>query len=158
MPANNAANETTITQMLLPSRIIAGALPAGVIIFVVVAISLRLGQPPGETFLAPVGAGFAVVIVLLRIAVLGVLGRQRGSSAPETLALVRLYQVRMIVGLAMLEGAALFNAVAFLLEGHWWSLAVVGVLLAFMLAAFPTRMAVQQWLDDRKGTASFRAT
>jgi hypothetical protein len=67
--------------------------------------------------------------------VLGLLDRRGGSPAPETLGLMRQYQVRMIVGLAMLEGAALFNTVAFLLEGHWWSLAVVGVLLAFMLAA-----------------------
>jgi hypothetical protein len=64
----------------------------------------------------------------------------------------------MIIGLAMLEGAALFNGVAYLLEGHVWSLVVVGVLLAFRLAAFPTRMSVLQGIEDRKGTARFHTT
>src|SRR4051812_37245118 len=106
------ANETAIKQLLLTSRIIAGALSAGVIIFVAVAISLRLGQPPGEAFIAFVAAGFAAVILLLRMVVLSVLAGRRGSPAPETLALLRLYHGRLIIGLAMLEGAALFNGVA----------------------------------------------
>jgi hypothetical protein len=148
MQPHDPRDETAITQVLLVSRIILGGLASGVIFAVVAFISVRQNQPPGEPFLANYAAGCAGLFLLLRLAVLGIITRRRNASPRDLRTLLRLYQTRLIVGLAILEGAALFNAVAYLIAGQWWSLAVVGVLLALMLTSFPTRMGIEQWLDD----------
>lgn len=60
------------------------------------------------------------------------------------------YQARLVVGLAMLEGAAFFDLIAYLLEGRWWTILAAGVLLLWMLTAYPTAGKLARWLDDRR--------
>ena len=59
------------------------------------------------------------------------------------------YRGQLIVGLALLEGAAFFNLIALLLEKSIVSLAVVIVLLSFMAIKFPTRDKVSFWVQDK---------
>jgi hypothetical protein len=146
------ADERTIDQTLLTCRIIAGALVFGVVSFVTVAVVMRLGQAAaGAAVLSYVGVGAAAIAVIVRQIVPGIasgLAPQGGAASPAAGALA-LYQTRMIVGLAILEAAAFFNTIAYVLEGHWWSLVVVAVLVALMLGAFPTRTRLRQWVEDR---------
>ena len=65
------------------------------------------------------------------------------------------YQTRMIVGLAVLEGAAFFNLVAYIIEGRWWSMVAVAVLLFWMLTAFPTVGKLARWAEDRRQLREF---
>ena len=48
------------------------------------------------------------------------------------LAFAPVYQTELIIKLALLEGAAFMNGVAYLVEVQWWSLAVMGTLLFVM--------------------------
>lgn len=157
MSADPPSNEPTIEPALLTCRIIAGALVFGVVTFAAVAIVLRLGDPPAAAMLMSlIAAGIAVAAAGARQVMVGVLsggtGTSQGVGPSGSLAL---YQTRMIVGLAILEGAAFFNVVAYILEGHWWSLAVTAGLVALMLTAFPTRSRLCQWVADREQLKTF---
>ncbi len=116
---------------------------------------LRLGQAPEpDAFISIVAAAVAGVVVVVRQVVLGVMSGQAvpkaGVAEPTPQAAFGLYQTRLIVGLGLLEGAAFFNLIAYLLEGHWWSYLVVAALLTWMLASFPTRDRLRRWIDDRE--------
>ncbi|MGC1273374.1 MAG: hypothetical protein WBC44_06670 [Planctomycetaceae bacterium] len=146
-----------MTQTLLVCRIIAGALIFGVVAFGTVAVVLRLGEPPGQnSFVSAIGAGFAFVTVIARQMFIGFLGGRTASQVPGTTsAALASYQTRMIAGLAILEGAAFFNLICYLIEGHWWSLAVVAALLAWMIASYPTRTRLLHWVEDREQLKTF---
>lgn len=152
------SDDAAVTQALTVCKIIAGALVFGVVAFAAVVIALRLGESPANAALVSyIAAGFAAVAVVARQVILGVLGGRTGTSqhGGGTAGVLALYQTRMIVGLALLEGAAFFNLVAYMLEGHWWTLAVVAALLAWMLAAFPTRTRLRRWVEDREQLKTF---
>jgi hypothetical protein len=56
------------------------------------------------------------------------------------------YQVACLIRGALLEGGIVLQAVAYLLEGEWWSLAVGGALLLFLIGAVPTRDTATRWI------------
>lgn len=157
MSAAPRPNDEAINGFALICKIIASSLIGGVLAFAGVAIVLRLGKPPAAAgLISAIAAGFAVASVLIRQVLLGLLaaraGGSRGLGAAGPLAP---YQTRMIIGLALLEGAAFFNLIAYLLEGRWWSLAVTAALVAFMLASYPTRGRIRQWVEDREQLKTF---
>lgn len=146
-------NDRELAPMLAACKIIAGSLIFGVIAFAAVAIALRLGRIPEQNSLVSViAAVFAAGTVVVRQVVLGMIAGRAVPSASEPTAPTSfgMYQTRLIVGLALLEGAAFFNVVAYLIEGHWWSFLVVTALLAWMLASFPTHGRLRQWVEDRE--------
>ena len=150
-------DDAALAPTLLLCRIIAGAMTFGVVAFATVAIVLRLGEPAeAARLLSLIGAIGGFVLVLVRQLIVGLLGGRAASLKPgQPYGAFAPYVSRMIVGLAILEGAAFFNLVCYLIEGHWWSLAVVGVLLVLMLAAFPTRTRLRYWLADREQLQTF---
>jgi hypothetical protein len=156
MSPEPTTDDPAITQVAVTCKIIAGALVFGVVAFAAVAVVLRLGQAPGGSLVSSVAAGLAAAVVVVRQVVLGVMGGRTGpSSMPGPIGALALYQTRMIVGLALLEGAAFFNIVSYIIEGQWWTLLVVAVLVAFMLAAFPTRTRLRRWVEDREQLKTF---
>ncbi|QDT62906.1 hypothetical protein [Calycomorphotria hydatis] len=64
---------------------------------------------------------------------------------------------RMIIRYAILEGAAMFNLVAFIIEQQWFSLAVVLVLLGITAFHFPTVSAIRHALEDRARMEDFES-
>ena len=74
------------------------------------------------------------------------------SSSPdsETEQLLAVYQTKAITSGAILEGAALGNLTAFLIEGHSYSLAIGLLLMLGILASFPTRQGVEDWLEQQR--------
>ena len=103
---------------------------------------------------ATIALGMAAFSIIGRLIVPGMIGSMtEKNSLAEFIAL---YQVRMIVGLAILEAAAFFNLVAFQLEHHWLSLAATGVLVIFMLANWPTRSKIQSWVRTQREMATLR--
>lgn len=150
-------DDDSITKFALVCKIIAGALIAGVLAFAAVAVVLRLGKPPAaDGLVSLIAAGVAAAALVIRQVALGFFGGRTGESqAVGAAGPLMLYQTRLIVGLAVLEGAALFNLIAYLIEGRWWSLAVAAVLVAFMLAAFPTRARLRRWVEDREQLRTF---
>jgi hypothetical protein len=64
--------------------------------------------------------------------------------------LLAVNQTRSIIAAALLEGAAFFGCVAYMVEGQVFTLAVPGVVLALMALTFPTRDRVGQWVDEQQ--------
>jgi len=71
------------------------------------------------------------------------------TSVPQTDAekLLTGYQTKTIIGVALLEGAAFLAITAYMLEGQVLSMVMAGILLAGMLAFFPTLASAEAWLD-----------
>lgn len=140
-------------------QIIAGALIAGVVVFgVVVVLALgALNQPPAEGIVKYMALGF-IALELVPFALVptfvtaeSITQAQAGNRLPEGDGLpYGLYQARMIIRFALLEGAAFFNLVAVIIEHHWWNLAAAGALAFLMLLMFPTRTRVEQWIETQR--------
>jgi hypothetical protein len=60
------------------------------------------------------------------------------------------YLNQLIVGAAMLEGAAFFGGVAYLVERNPIALAVALVLLAALVARFPTANLAERWTERQR--------
>ena len=69
-------------------------------------------------------------------------------TAPIGLPLAYLNQ--LIVGAAMNEGAAFFAGVAYLVEKNPIALAVALVLIAGLIARFPTASRVERWIEQQQ--------
>ena len=159
------------------AQIIAGSLVAGSSIFLIIALIIRASgrdglfadRPwdilPPKGLITLIGLIFAAMTVVLsfvvprsvvaniRKAIL--LSKAREGSAneePGSLNFYNAFNTKMIVGLALLEGAAFFNGIAFLLEGHIPSLIAVAVLIGLMLARFPTQSGIASWVEDQEST------
>jgi hypothetical protein len=136
------------------AQIICAALIAGVFFFL--GITQVIGPKKDEPFLAYFAAGFAALMIVMRFVVPAIAVRNQIQSLPEDVSddlmfrLFQIYQNRMIIGLALLEGAAFFNLIAYLTAGQIWTLAVVGLLLVLMLMMFPTLNQFENWAEDRK--------
>ena len=59
------------------------------------------------------------------------------------------YQSRLIVRAALLEGAAFFNLIAFIINHEWWSFAIAAVFAAINLSTFPSRDGLLSWIDQQ---------
>jgi hypothetical protein len=68
----------------------------------------------------------------------------------ETTDLCDLFQTRMIVTSASLEGATFFLLIAYLIEGTSSSLLGAIALMAFIGAMFPTFALVRRWMEEKR--------
>ena len=73
----------------------------------------------------------------------------------DDMALYGVYRTKLILGLAMLEGMAFFNIVACIMEHNWWSLALAGCLIVWMLMAFPSQGRVERWIETQRMNLGF---
>lgn len=153
---------------ILTCQIIAGAMYMGVVIFAGIAFVIQSGRDaadaePGELpILLIVAAVFTVTELAARQFVLMVYDRKlkeeiRGFD-PETDSTDRflaLYQTRLIVTMAMLEGGAFLGVVVYLIEGHWGGLAIAGFLLMLMAFGFPTESKFREWIRKHSGHSAY---
>ena len=141
-------------------RIIIGALLMGILTFAVVAAITRAqgNMPPlrGEPIVSYVAAGQGVIILLLQAIVPAAIATGMRKSLPAEPEVtperwLAVYQTRMIVGAALLEGAAFTFLIAYLIEGRPWTLAG-GLVCAALLAVlyFPTRERVERWVAAQR--------
>lgn len=156
-------------------QVIVGALAAGVLTFVGVVLAVVRGGVIGgqlqqEPLITHVAAGFAVVAAVLWGIVPGLItSRMRqaiagGNKSPLTTKLSNAaevrdvapltvaYQSRLIVGAALLEGAAFFNLIVYMLEQQPLSLVAAGVLLLIMLTQIPTVSRLEAWVESELST------
>lgn len=153
-------NVQTPRQMVLVMQIITAAILAGPVFFLLIVFVILEDQPPRDPLHAYFAAAFAALMIfghfLIRL-------RPKRSALPESkqgehfdphsdevfLALAPVYQVELIVKIALLEGAAFYNIIAYYLERQWWSLAVVAMLLGLIAIQFPTVTRIQQRLENQ---------
>lgn len=145
------------------AQIISGALIAGVLVFMAIVFTTGMApDPPAGQLLSLIGVVMGISSIFGRIVILKVLSvpptslNMDGVDTSElsdvnrrALSLFGIYQTQMIIGLALLEGAAFFNCVAYMQEGNVWSLGVVGGLVVIMLLSFPTRARVAFWIENK---------
>ena len=159
------AQRSQLAGQLVTMRILVGAMAAGVLVFLVLALAMASGRPDPESrishgaVLVACLAAIACAIVprlvtrsLLSAAAHGQAGQsaEPGGPAPEGQSavgpLLGLYQTRLLVSAAILEGAALLNIVAYVLEKQPLSIAVAVILLLLMLVQFPSQRRVEDWV------------
>src|SRR5262245_10085241 len=111
-------------QRLLVMRIIHGALCFGTVSTAVILVAIaNPGPPPVPPMLTWFGVAFAVFCLLQSLVVPYFIDSARrrrvaaGQSADDPDSWWTAYQTRLIIALALLEGAAFFQPVAYLLEG-----------------------------------------
>ena len=149
-----------MTQQMSPAnlvrttQIIIGALLTGVILFGAVAMT---GQSePKQSILTIAGAGLAGMQILMWIVIPGMtvrsqLNSMKGlSEADLMLRLGQAYQTQKIIGAALLEGAGLFNCVAYMIDRQTLTLGVVGTLIVLLASMFPTLGQYESWVDEMK--------
>ncbi|MDB5351877.1 MAG: hypothetical protein JWN86_3124 [Planctomycetota bacterium] len=153
------------------SQIIAGSLVAGVCMFLTVTFVMRSPKAfapapwdimPPQAMITLLGLVMAAMMIVLSFVIprqiVATSRRSLITTKPADLdksdvtgnGLFGVYQTQMIIGLAMLEGAAFFNVIAFLIEGHIPSLMAAGVLVLIMLSRFPTQGNIAAWVEDQK--------
>lgn len=149
------AEQQQITAALATLRIIAGALIMGVASFAAITIIIAGGAPNGNgTILFWIAIAVAVAGIIasqIATAIMSRAGAKQDLSVERSIAL---YTTRMIVGLAILEGAAFVNLVFFIITGRWLLFAAVALLVIFMFAKFPTRGGLVRWIEERKQLAA----
>jgi hypothetical protein len=78
-------------------------------------------------------------------------GQPPGTPPPagDVGKLVAVYQSQKIVGAALNNGVAFLAVVAYMVEGSPIALGLSVALILGVLLRFPTRPAVEQWVDDK---------
>jgi hypothetical protein len=161
-------------RMTMAMQIVVGALAAGIVSFLVVV--LVIGQPqaplPGDRLLTYLSVAVGLVAVVVALILPGVIVRNNRQAVlegkatastpkqapplPETLreigSLATGYQTALIVRSALLEGAAFFALVAFMLQQQKLSLIVAGALLLSLLGGFPTRSKLEDAIHSDRRT------
>ncbi|MBX3412055.1 MAG: hypothetical protein KF708_05000 [Pirellulales bacterium] len=159
---------------LMTQRIIVGALLQGTLVFLAVAIYLRVKEPEVDFTLglSPISVAAVVVAILVVLAQplvarwLVARSRQQiadgtwnppGGHSPadsyidtgDTGRLMAVYQTKTIVSCAMLEGAAFFATIAVLMEGAIICLVVAVALMVAIAARFPFERQVSEWIEQQ---------
>ena len=142
-------------------QIVVFAMMAGVVAFSIVA--LLMGKPAdGTPLLTYVAAGATAAAIVTRLVVprIYISHAVERLAAPTDLAargegpteqqLANVFSTATILGVALLEGAAFFNLVAYLLEAQLLSLLIVGMLLLAMGLHFPLLGSVTAWVRQRE--------
>lgn len=138
------------------SQIITAALIGGVICFSIAAYFMTNEGEARFPIVSMVAAGVAGVNATLQFVVPQIMvssqtAKLSGKAEPElSQGLAALYQSKLIVGMALLEGAALFNLVAYMSDGQVWTFGVVAALLAIMAIRFPSQGKFEEWATDLK--------
>ena len=142
-------------------QIIAGALMMGVLMFLGVVLVATAGKFDGQPeMITMIASGFAFLMLVNHFVIPPIIikaqlkqaiaaGMHQRPDEERIQECCGIYQTQMIVGFALLEGAAFFNLVAMMVEHCAASIAVVTLLLLLMVAKFPTRDKVSFWVQDK---------
>lgn len=167
MPTDNTLQDR-LAEPVRTMQIISAALIMGPIAFAIVVLAIG-DQGPGDP--APIQGQAAaapavdplqtigLVVGLVAIFAQNVLGRvvsEAGVKAALTAdgdrveSLAGAYQTGLIVALAVNEGAAFLNLIAYMISPSVWNLAMAGLLIVSNAVKFPTVGRVATWIEMRE--------
>ena len=142
-----SSKATALILQIVISALMVGVTVYGV--FVLAQGALKEAAKPPQ--MAAMAAGMAAVNFVLHIVIPGFVDRQAAKAAKEGVpALLGLYQSKTIIAGALLEGAAFFNLFALSVEHHWWSLAIVVLLLIALAVLIPTSVRIDHWVESKQ--------
>jgi len=135
------------------AQIIWGALLMGVVMFIGVTLMVARSTDSGPIPL--IAVVFACGAIAVRFVVPPMIVRAAVNKFPvvddtTNERLFPIYQTRLIVGMALLEGACFFNLIAYIVGGQWWTWIAVGTLLVLMALMFPSLPQFYSWAEDQK--------
>jgi hypothetical protein len=142
-------------------KIITFALAQGAIVFGAVALFLNSGETSGKPdILTWIGLGMAVLMLVNHFVIPPIIARAwlsrltsadlQDKSDEERFSMIApAFQTQHIIACAMLEGAAFFNLVAYIIDGCLYSLIAAGVPIGMILMKMPTMTRVEFWVQDR---------
>jgi len=156
--------QPTLQQRQMMMTIIWIALIMGVVTFGVVVAFIGLKQPPGNNLpiITYVGMGLAALMLVLRFIVPDLIARKQFAQTMQTAKteanedeeqmlgnFYQVFMVRLIIGMALLEGAAMVNLVAVLVENQKLAFVPVVILLLVMIASIPTKSKLDGWIRNQ---------
>jgi hypothetical protein len=167
---STASDQDMIDQFTRICQIIVGALVAGVVFFLGIAVSIDLGiRRPTDPFITYTAIAFATVVLPLSIVAPGIIAARRrraiaaGKStlplprgigpealATETSQLAAVYHQQLVIGAAMNEGLAFLAAMAYLLDKSPIALGLAIFLVLGLVLRFPTPRRVELWIDQQR--------
>lgn len=157
-------------------QIIVGALVTGPLVFLIFALVTRGGAAKpreGASIATYAAIGLAVCAITARMIVPDLVtaaarkkiasgnwqvgGEDGGSDRTNDFfqqtgdagKLCIVFQTRLIIGSALLEGSAFLAILAFLFEGLIFALLLACLLLMGILLGFPTASVVEHWIDGQ---------
>jgi hypothetical protein len=165
MPA--FSSDGILQRVVRVEQIIVGALAFGLVNFLLIVL-LVPGQPQPQPLLSALAVGSTVMAIVARMIVpaLVVAGMRRGIAAgtwppqggnlppgvPETNnadRLLSVHQTKTVIEGALLEAAAFFVLVVYLMTRESWLLGIAAVLLAWLVFSMPTRERNEQWVEQQ---------
>ncbi len=152
-----SADPSQLAPQVRVMQIIVGALTSGCIAVMVTMFLLRGDKAPQPAMptLTYLGLAFSGAAVLARIFLPRLIANQARSGitardeASVVAALLPVFQTRLIIGAAILEGAVFFLAIAYMLEGQSLALGVGAALTLGIATQFPTTGSVSNWLTEQ---------
>ena len=161
------AEREQLKPLVRTMQIIVGALAIGVVNFLAVVIWIALSSndpavdPPRLTYAA---IGVAILAfaasALLAMFLAGRLKQELANTSPIAGGGVRdfrryagVYQTLLIIRCAILEGAAFFSLVSFMVEHHIGGVVLAMLLLLAILVQFPTMSRLESWIENELLTA-----
>ena len=141
-------DEQFVDRTRMTLTIIVCAMAAGILTFSVVTIFLRSGKEPSEGIFHFLALGVGAAAIVGSCIVPGIIGKN-ASSQGGVRGLAGIFQTKTIIACALIEGAAFFNLVAYLIEGHKVSLFTGAACIALVLVQIPTKYRLTNWIQQR---------
>ncbi|HAW26502.1 hypothetical protein [Gimesia maris] len=156
--------QITLQQRQMMMTVIWLALIMGVVTFGMIVTFIGLKEEPGKGLpvITYLGMGLAALMLVLRMIIPNMIARnqftqamqearEEGNQDEEQMlgTFYQIFMVRMIIGLALLEGAAMINLVAVMVENQKLAFIPVAILLLVMIASMPTKSKLDGWIRNQ---------
>ncbi|WP_417384687.1 hypothetical protein [Gimesia sp.] len=156
--------QITLQQRQMMMTVIWLALIMGVVTFGIVVTFIGLKEEPGKGLpvITYLGMGLAALMLVLRMFLPNMIARNQfkqamqearkeGNQDEEQMLGIfyQIFMVRLIIGLALLEGAAMLNLVAVMVENQPLAFIPVVILLLVMIASMPTKSKLDGWIRNQ---------
>ena len=147
-------------------QIVVGSMVAGTVLFALIAIFMQREPDDASMALSIVAAIMAGMMLMARTFMSRiVIATPQSSQSPlqnisiesldgltddeQFLRIFPFMMTKTIISTAMLEAAAFFALVAYLVEGHLWTLGIAAAVVAAILLSFPTRNRIESSVRNR---------
>ncbi|WP_417393586.1 hypothetical protein [Gimesia sp.] len=156
--------QITLQQRQMMMTVIWLALIMGVVTFGIIVTFIGLKEEPekGLPVITYLGMGIAALMLVLRMVVPNLVARNQftqamqeaqaeGNQDEEQLlgTFYQIFLVRLIIGMALLEGAAMLNLFAVVIEKQKLAFIPVVILLLVMIASMPTKSKLDAWIRNQ---------
>lgn len=159
---DNAKFEETVNSHTKTLQIIVAALTSGVVIFGTVA--LFMNPEKSDDWLIPsIFGGIGILVMIKSFIVPSLIAgsavsqclsqtshpKNDGKDNEQKISLVRIFQLKTIVGCALVEGAGFLNIIAYILAGNYINLGVMILTVGLLATRIPSANGVKQWVNDQ---------